>query len=51
MEEGKLVLDPGHAYKLAVREMEGTKVLVMPLEGNVEVNGIRIDIGGNDGQD
>lgn len=45
MEEGKLVMDPAHAYKLQVRELEGERVLVMPLKGNVEVNGIRIDIG------
>lgn len=45
MEEGKLVLDPDHAYKAMVRELDGEKVLVMPLHGNVEVNGIRIDTG------
>lgn len=34
----------------AGKEAEGRKVLVVPLHGNVEVNGIRIDIGEPEGQ-
>lgn len=45
MEGGELSLDPAHAYKARIRELEGQKVLVLPLKGNVEANGFRIDIG------
>ena len=45
MEGGELSLDPAYAYRARIRELAGQKVLVLPLEGNVEANGFRIDIG------
>lgn len=45
MEEGKLVLNPNNADKAAVRDLDGIKVIVIPLCGSVNVNGIKIDIG------
>lgn len=50
MEGGRLELEPSQAQLAEVRELEGRKVLVVPLHGNVEVNGIRIDIGEPEGQ-
>ena len=50
MEGGRLELEPSQAQLAEVRELEGRKVLVVPLRGNVEVNGIRIDIGEPEGQ-
>lgn len=50
MEEGKLELDPTRAHLAEIRELEGRKVLTVPLNGIVEVNGIMIDIGDLEGQ-
>lgn len=41
---GKVQMVPDRANELSIRELDGKKVLVIPLEGDVEVNGIPVGV-------